>query len=125
MKKIFLVIILFLLLSPGIIKATPCPNSQNAIVQCGYNSSCPCDFGDLLNMIPVVVNDILYWLVLPGAALFLTIGGIMLLISGGNPNLAGLGKKILLATVIGLVLAFGAWVIVNFVLTTIGAPGLK
>lgn len=113
MKKIFLIFIVLLLLTPALIKA-------DGLVKCDTN----CTFQDLLDLIPAIVNGILYWIVIPGAALCLAIGGIMLLISGGSPNLASLGKKILLATVIGMVLAFGSWIIVNFILKTIGAPGL-
>jgi len=97
MKKIFSIFFVFLLLlTPGLTLA--------ALVECDV-----CTFQDFLGIIPKISDFIIMNIVTPAAFLFLTIGGIVLLISGGNPGLKNLGKKILLTTVIGMALAFGAW----------------
>jgi hypothetical protein len=121
MKKIFLIFILFLLVAPIVTMAKECPyDSKNPpFVKCGYQDSCPCEFQDLLNILPSAINFILYTLVIPLSVIFLIIGGVMIMISAGDPGRAQIGKQILLATIIGMVLAFGAWLIVNFILTTL------
>jgi hypothetical protein len=72
-------------------------------------------------LIPGVITYVLYYILIPASVVLLMIGGIMIMVSAGNPELAGLGKKILFATIIGMFLSFGAVLIVKFVLTTIGA----
>ena len=59
----------------------------------------------------------------PLAVIALTIGGIFMLISAGNPNLFNTGKKIVYAAIIGLVLVFCSWLIVNTILSIIGYQG--
>lgn len=43
-----------------------------------------------------------------------------MMISAGNPDLMNKGKQILKWAIIGLVLVFGSWVIIDFILKTIG-----
>jgi hypothetical protein len=47
-----------------------------------------------------------------------------MLISAGNPNLLGSGKKVLYSGIIGLVLTLGSYAIINFILKAIGGKGL-
>ena len=49
-------------------------------------------------------------------------GGVMLLISGGSTELLGTAHKILTGTVWAIVIALGAFVIVNTFLWAIGNP---
>ena len=124
MKKIFwaFIISLFLLASAfGAVEAKQCtgPNASG-FVPCGQDASCPCEIIDLFAMVFRVFDFFIKWIVGPLATLMLIIGGIMILISAGNPNLAGLGKKTLYAAIIGLALVFCSWIIINFILTTIG-----
>ena len=55
----------------------------------------------------------------PLAIIALTIGGILMMISAGNPNLMATGKKVLYSAIIGLFLVWGSWVIINFILKTL------
>jgi hypothetical protein len=71
-------------------------------------------------MLVNVYQFIILEIATPLAIVAITVGGIMLLISAGSPNLAGLGKKILYAAIIGLALVFCSWLIIDFVLTTLG-----
>lgn len=57
----------------------------------------------------------------PLATLMLIIGAIVLLASSGNPNLQAMGKKMLWAAIIGLILALGSWLIITTILTLLGA----
>ena len=96
----------------------PCGNAPGPNAPLGTTG--PCTIEKFFTMLALIFNFIVFWIATPLAVLMLTIGGVMLVISGGNPNLAGLGKKILWVSVIGLALVFCAWLIVNFILITIG-----
>ena len=74
-------------------------------------------------MLGKIFNFAITMIVAPLATLMLIIGGVLILISAGNPNLAGLGKKTLYAAIIGIALAFGSWVIINFILGALGYTG--
>ena len=60
----------------------------------------------------------------PLAVVSISIGGIMILISGGNPNLAGTGKKILYSALIGLALVFCSYLIINSILKAVSGGGM-
>lgn len=117
MKKLFLLISLFFLilfLTPVLISA------QEPLVPCGNAGQKSCTIDDFFIMLARIFNFIVKFIATPLAVLMLTIGGIMILISAGNPTLAGMGKKILWVSVIGLVLVFCSWLIVNFILGALG-----
>ncbi len=113
MKKIFLKSFLFLLISLAPLTVSA------ALVECD-----PCTFNDLLGIIPKIIDFLLKYIVAPLGTFFLIVGAITLMVSAGNPNLASLGKKTLLAAIIGLFLALCAWLIIDTILKAFGAPGL-
>jgi len=47
-------------------------------------------------------------------------GGLMFLISGGSSEKVGQAKKIIIAAVVGLLIVFGSWLIINFVFKAMG-----
>lgn len=106
-KTSFLLISLFLLV-PGLVNA--------ALVPCDVCR----DFSDIAQMVKNIANLILLEIVPALAILMLTIGGLMLLFSGGNPNMVSMGKKTLLAAVIGIALSLGAAAIINLFLNALG-----
>ena len=59
----------------------------------------------------------------PLAVIALIVGGVLMMISAGNPNLMGTGKKIFYAAVIGLALAFCSYLIIKVVLSAVGYTG--
>ena len=125
MKKIFWVfftVLLLPLILPALAQASQCAGATG-LVPCGINATCPCEIQDFFVMLNRIFIFAIKWIVTPLAVLMLTIGGILILISAGNPNLAGLGKKTLYAAIIGLVLAFGSWLIISFILNAIGYTG--
>jgi len=71
-------------------------------------------------MLDRIYNFIVWNIATPLAVLALVIGGVLIIISAGNPGLAGLGKKMALTAVIGLVLVFCSWLIINFIMTALG-----
>ena len=134
MKKTFLIFLtsfalLFLIFNNIQAQETRCDESNNGttgIVPCNIVKIsngpfvCQCKIYHFFILIDNVYSFIIWKIATPLAVLMLTIGGVFILISAGNPNLANLGKKIVWVTIIGLALVFCAWVIVNFILTAMG-----
>ena len=116
MKKIFILLVIFLVLTPTIILAGA------PVVGCGTSGDVDqrCKFTDLAGMPVVVINWIKLYLIIPLTILLITIGGLVLLFSGGSPNLRALGINIIKTTLIGGFLAYGAVLIVNAILTALG-----
>lgn len=120
MKKNFLVIMfLALILLPSMANGAlvSCGNDK-PIVKNGVCTNC-CGIGDFFG---VLFNIYFYILLLsiPLTILALTIGGLFIMISAGNPNLATRGREIVKWAIIGLVLVFCSWIIINFIMTTLG-----
>ena len=91
MKKIFLSIALFCLLSiifaPVLVKADYLP-----IVQCGNDPSSPCGILDFFAMLERIYSFIVFYIATPLAVISLIIGGILMMISAGDPTTFGKGK---------------------------------
>jgi len=114
MKKILLPILLFCLLSVAFV---PLLAKGDGLVPCDGPNCTICSFFQLLaNIYDFIVKMI----ATPLAVIALIVGGIFIMISAGNPNLLGNGKKILYAAIIGLALVWGSWLIIDFILHTIG-----
>jgi hypothetical protein len=124
-KKIILSLAVLCLLSaifvPTLISAA---DDKKGIVPCdGVTDKCTLDM--LGTMAGKIYNFIVIDIATPLAVLAITIGGILMLISAGNPNMLSLGKKIMYSAIIGLVLVWCSYLIINFILTTIGAKPLS
>ena len=122
-KSLLISLFLVLFLIPAIAHGqTYSPGT--GIVSCGNGDPSqggyqPCGFSDFFNMLAVIYDFIVKWIAVPLAIAMITIAGIILLASGGNPGMTGLGKKILWTSIIGLFLALCSWVIINFILCTV------
>lgn len=57
------------------------------------------------------------------ALLFFVYGGVMFLISGGNPERVSKGKQILIGSVLGIIIVFASYTIIGFVLTAFEVEG--
>ena len=140
MKKIFLPVLFFLLIfipvlanaggasggwepeTPSVPLCGPSGDPQaTGLVPCGI--TCTCTIENFFLMLVRIFNFAIKFIVTPLAVLMLTIGGILILISAGNQGLFTLGKNTLYAAIIGLVLAFGSWLIIGFILNAIGYIG--
>ena len=118
MRKILL--ISFLVLLAFYLMPSP---TEAALVTCGNTTDDPCQFCDFF----VMINDIVKFFVLPPtgvvfivAALMLVVGGVLFFFGGVNPAMLTKAKGIMTSVVIGLVIIFCAWVIVNTIITQIG-----
>ena len=57
------------------------------------------------------------------APLFIAFGGILILTAGGSPEQVNKGKKAIYHAIIGIVVAFGAWAIINTIMVLLADPG--
>ena len=119
MKKLFVILALFLILSPTMTLAA------DSIVNCGTTGNADgedgrCKFSDLQNLPVRVINWIATYIIVPLAIILIVIGGLVILFSAGNPNMVSLGKKIIFTTLIGALLAYGAKMIINAILSALG-----
>lgn len=112
MKKIFLIIFLFFV---------PFVAQAQGLVPCGGRDQDPCTFCDFFVLFDNIVRFFIGGIVPPVAVLMITIGGIMLFLSSDNPSNINKAKGIFKTVIIGLILIYGAWIIVNMFLTL---PGL-
>ena len=119
MKKTYLSIVIFCLLA---IIFIPISANADGIVPCG-NGTTQCTISDFFTMLVNIYNFIVLQIATPLAVIAIVIGAILMMISAGNPDLMGKGKKILYAAIIGLVLVFCSWLIINFIMTTLGYTG--
>ena len=76
---------------------------------------------------PLLANLIYYGLLLAGAVavIFIIIGGIRLITSGGDPKAVVLARKIISFTVLGLVLIFLSFFLLNFIAKVTGVACLS
>jgi len=112
MKNIFLTIILAV--------ALMAPQMANAqLVPCGGKDD-PCQLCDLFVLLNNIIHFIFIDFVPPIAIIALIIGGGYLLISAGDQAKFAKAKEIFKTVVIGMVLIYGAWIIVSSVLVGVG-----
>jgi hypothetical protein len=114
MKKIiavsFLFLFLFLIISPIAHGA--------GLVPCGEAGN-PCRLCHIFVMFNTVYTFVLRMVAII-ATLMIVIGGMYFLLAGGRPEMLKRGKDILTAAAIGLLIIFGAWLIINTVFAAIG-----
>jgi len=132
MKKTFLILLISLLFF-SVFGASQV--SAAGLVPCGGAGESPCTFCHLFVLGDNIVTFLLVDIVPALAAFIVVIGGVMIMFSysggmidagggkKGGPALLGQAKKLFTALVIGLVIIYGAWIIVNMFLMTIGVVG--
>jgi len=123
-KKIFLILILI----PFFISSVPIKAQGAGIVPCGGEGEPACQLCHIFVMFDSIIKFVLFKLVPPLAVFMIVIGGIMFIFAAGSPGTLEKAKKVLTATVIGLVIIFGAWIIINTFFMIIGVSdwtGLK
>lgn len=82
----------------------------------------PCDtctLSDLVTLVDNVIYFVLFYLAAPLAVLSMAIGGLLMITARGDTGQLQRGKDIFYNTVIGFVVAFGAWLIVEAVITAL------
>jgi len=98
-------------------------NSATAapLVPCGPGTvKGECELCDFFKLFDNIVKFVLRNLVPPIAALMLVIGGVMFFQAAGNPAGVGKAKSLLTSVVIGLLIVYGAYLIISLFFTAIG-----
>jgi len=109
------------------------PELLGGLVPCGRGCNdpctkececCPCTLCHLFVLFKRIVDFLTLYILFPLAVLMIVVGGVMFLTAAGDPGRIGTAKKILTAVVIGLVIIFLAWLIVDTIISflTTGSP---
>ena len=113
-KIITLIVLLSFLILPEIVSAANIP-FWGPIVPCGTSTTPKCTLCHVFELGQNIIN-LLLTLILVAAPVFIIIGAIFMLTSGGMPEKATQGKKVITFAIIGLLIAFGSWLIINQIL---------
>jgi len=117
-KKIIIFLFMFFML------ALPAISVAAGLVPCGGANESPCNFNQLMALINKVIHFILYDMVIPIAAIMFAYAGFLLVTAGGEAAGARTkAKSIFTNTVIGLVLAVAAFLIIRTILSILGYQG--
>ncbi len=99
MKKILPFLFFLSLIFPASVMA------QNGLVPC---EGPDCELCDLFTLFANLVEFALITLVPPVAAILFMYGGVMFFFNMGDPSKVEKGKKIIISTLIGIVIVYGA-----------------
>ena len=81
-----------------------------------------------IDCIPPLIANLIYWLILlvgTIAVVFIIVGGIRFIISGGDAKKLDQAKKTISFSVLGLLLVFLSFFIINFIAGTTGIGCIK
>lgn len=81
---------------------------------------CPCRLCHLLILGDKIIDFALLYIVFPLAVLIVVIGGIMFLTAGGSPERIANARKLMTTVIIGVLIIFTAWIVINTFFTFIG-----
>ncbi len=90
------------------------------LVPCGNEGQEECGFNHILKLVDTLTGFLFKTLVIPLAAVMFAYAGVVLVISGGSSDKRGKAKKIFFNVALGLVIAAGAFVIVQAILEVLG-----
>lgn len=85
---------------------------RQGLVHCG-RGDVMCTFTDLFILVERIITFGLFVLALPLATISIAVAGFKFIVAGDNSGERQKAKEILINVVIGLVLAFAAWIIVD------------
>jgi len=102
--------------------------SQGLVPEASGNSNCPggdatyCGNYEVNDFVSLAINVSKWILGMVGslALIMFIYGGVMFLISGGGSEKISQAKKIIIAAVIGLIIVFASYLIIQFVLGSMG-----
>ncbi len=90
------------------------------LVPCGGKGEPTCQLCHFFVLFKNIINFILWQIVPPVAVFMITVSGFFMIFSGGNPENIEKGKKIITNTLIGLVIIYATWAIINLFFQVIG-----
>lgn len=81
-----------------------------------------CGVCDVFVLADNIINFTLLKLAMPIGVIMLLVGGLYMVTAGGSEDKVKTGKKYLTSALIGLVLAFSGWLIVNAIMVSLVKP---
>ena len=101
------------------------------IIPCGGEGQDPCRLCHIFQLLNNVITFLLipsafnggFAIVLVAAAVLFALGGFFIFVSAGNTARLEQGKKIITATVIGLLIVYGSYLFVGLLLEKMGVAG--
>ncbi len=91
---------------------------EGPLPECAFDGSC----ADVNKLLELVINIGKWFFSIIGslAFVFFVYGGFTMILSFGSAEKFKKGQQVLVAAVIGMIIAFGAYALVNFLLTSLG-----
>jgi len=122
-KNIFLVLIILGLVLPIVsFAAAPNFNFNDPLVICGRAGKSDCTLCDIFKMAQRII-DWITAIILLASPILIGVGGGMILMAGANPKLLDSGKAIIKNVIIGIIIAFLAWVVIDMVFNQLADQG--
>ncbi len=87
--------------------------AQGGLVPCGGPGQNPCSICDFGILIINITNFLIYKIAIPLAGLMIVVGGLMIMIGSTSESRVTTGKKILTNAIIGMVIVFISWLLVD------------
>jgi hypothetical protein len=120
-KYLFLGLVIIVLIFPLQVYAQERGFLGGPIVPCGGAEQGPCTLCDIFVLGRNIINFI-FELILVIAPIFIVFGGGIVLLSAGTPARIELGKRMILSTVIGVVIALVSWTVLNMLFNNFVNP---
>lgn len=108
MKKYFLGALILAFIIPQLVLAA-------GLVPC---SGANCTTCDLLKLVSNIASFVVKDVAIPLAGLLFLASGIMMVVSGGSEERFKKGRLMMINTLIGIVIVFASWVLVNALITS-------
>ncbi|MFN7088338.1 MAG: hypothetical protein ACK4NX_00720 [Candidatus Paceibacteria bacterium] len=116
---IYLGALLFLLFFPFKVYGQ-CPPDCLPFVRCDVGCT-PCD---LFATGQRILNFMVFILALPATVIFMMVGGLMMIIAGGNEAMLSRGRSTFQAAVVGFIIVLVAWVVIDTIIAFLANPGV-
>src|SRR3989344_3992352 len=121
--------VLLFLLAILFVASIPLSATAQSLVPCGGPGQPACGLCTLFELVHNIITFLLVPsafnsgipLVLVLAGLLFAVGGFFMLTAAGNMNNLARGRVVIFSTVVGLLIVYGSWIVINLVLATFGA----
>ena len=95
------------------------------IVPCGREGQPDCTLCHLWRLASNIINFLSFNLAIPMAVLLFVAAGVIFLISSGSEEKVALARNIFTNTVIGLVIIFCSWLLIDTLVKSLANPGTQ
>ncbi len=102
--------------------STLCPENNQGGTE--FSKLCDVSKTNINSAVPVIINALLV-VAFIAALVFLIVGGIRWILSGGDKEATGKAKGTITAALIGLVIVLAAWILLNIVTTLFGLGSIN